>query len=97
MQQTPTLTFKLPLGYSFTDLKVRLRDDNAIDLDMDVFKLVCDLNGLDFDKVCANPGPVVSALMTIWYRDHLEKGGERDELMESFRLQANQAKSRATH
>ena len=35
------LTLKLPEGYAFADLKLRMCADDAIDLDMDLFKLVC--------------------------------------------------------
>ena len=41
------LTLKLPEGYSFADLKLRRCDDDAIDLDMDLVKKVCSINGLD--------------------------------------------------
>jgi hypothetical protein len=78
------LTLKLPEGYSFTDLKLR-RDAEAIDLDMDIVRVVCKLNGLNFEKVCANPGPVVSALLSVWYKSHLAEGGAPDAVMESFR------------
>ncbi len=57
------LTLTLPEGYSFADLKLR-RDVEAIDLDMDIVRVVCKLNGLNFEKVCANPGPVISTLDT---------------------------------
>ena len=37
------LTLKLPEGYTFADLKVRRCADDAIDLDMDLVRLVCKL------------------------------------------------------
>ena len=46
------LTLKLPEGYTFADLKLRRCADDAIDLDMDLVKLICQINGLDFEKVC---------------------------------------------
>jgi hypothetical protein len=78
------LTLKLPEGYRFSDLKLR-RDAQAIDLDMDIVRVVCQLNALDFDKVCANPGPVVSTLLSVWYKSHLAQGGAPDAVMETFR------------
>jgi hypothetical protein len=42
-------------------LKVRRCDDGAIELDMDLVKLICNINDLNFDKVLRNPGPVVSS------------------------------------
>lgn len=83
MDSLPVL--KLPQGYAFTDLKLRRCDDDAIDLDMDIVKVVCKLNGLDFAKVQANPGPVVSALLSVWYKSHRAAGGTPDPVMESFR------------
>lgn len=79
------LTLKLPEGYSFADLKIRRCADDAIDLDMDLVKLICNLNGLDFEKVCQNPGPVVTTILTIWYKSHLAEGGRPDALMEELR------------
>ena len=81
------LTLKLPEGYSFADLKLRRYAADAIDLDMDLFKLVCTLNGMDFDRVLQNPGPVVASVRTVWYKRHLADGGAPDELMEELRRQ----------
>ena len=55
------LTLKLPEGYAFADLKLRWCAPDEMDLEMDLFRLVCTLNGVDFDKVLQNPGPVVMA------------------------------------
>jgi hypothetical protein len=79
------LTLKLPEGYSFADLKIRRCEADAIDLDMDLVKLICNLNGLDFDKVCQNPGPVVTTILTVWYKKHLAEGGQPDALMEELK------------
>ena len=81
------LTLKLPEGYAFADLKLRMCADDAIDLDMDLFQLVCTLNGMDFDKVLQNPGPVVTSVLTVWYKRHLDDGGAPDTLMEALRRQ----------
>ena len=81
------LTLKLPEGYSFADLKLRRYAAEAIDLDMDLFKLVCTLNGMDFDRVLQNPGPVVTSVLTVWYKRHLADGGAPDVLMEDLRRQ----------
>lgn len=79
------LTLKLPQGYSFADLKLRRCDDDAIDLDMNLVRLVCRINDLDFDKVRQNPGPVVSAILSVWYKNHLAAGGDPDPLMEQLK------------
>ncbi len=81
------LTLKLPGGYSFSDLKLRRYAADAIDLEKDVFKLVCTLSGMDFERVLQNPGPVVTAVLTVWYKRHLADGGAPDALMEDLRLQ----------
>lgn len=81
------LTLKLPEGYSFTDLKLRRCSDDAVDLDMDLVKLVCKINGLSFEKVSQNPGPVVTTILTVWYKSHLAEGGAPDALMESLKTQ----------
>ena len=81
------LTLKLPAGYSFADLKLRRYAIDAIDLDMDLFKLVCTLNGMDFDRVLQNPGPVVTSVLAVWYKSHLADGGAPDALMEELRRQ----------
>ena len=83
----PVLTLKLPDGYSFADLKVRRCDDDAIDLDMDLVKLICNINGLSFDKVLQNPGPVVTSILSAWYKSHLAQGGAPDVLMEELKTQ----------
>jgi hypothetical protein len=79
------LTLKLPEGYSFADLKLRRCADDAIDLDMDLVRLICNINTLDFDKVCQNPGPVVTSILTVWYKSHLAQGGPPDDLMEQLK------------
>ena len=87
MQTDSVLTLKLPEGYSFADLKVRRCDDDAIDLDMDLVKLICNINALDFDKVLQNPGPVITSILTVWYKSHLAEGGAPDSLMEDLKSQ----------
>jgi len=84
------LTLKLPEGYVFADLKLRRCADDAIDLDMDLVKLICNINGLDFDKVCQNPGPVVTSILTVWYKSHLAQGGQPDALMEQLKTPGRQ-------
>jgi len=81
------LTLKLPEGYTFADLKLRRCDDAAIDLDMDLVQRICAINGLDFAKVLQNPGPVVTSILTVWYKTHLADGGEPDALMEELKTQ----------
>ena len=81
------LTLKLPEGYTFADLKLRRCADDAIDLDMDLVKLICTINSLDFNKVCQNPGPVVTSILTVWYKSHLAEGGQPDPLMEELKAQ----------
>lgn len=87
MQTDSLPTLKLPEGYSFADLKIRRCADDAIDLDMDLVKLICKLNGLDFNNVCQDPGPVVTPILTIWYKSHLAEGGQADALLEELRTQ----------
>ncbi len=79
------LTLKLPEGYTFADLKLRRCADDAIDLDMDLVQRICGINGLDFEKVCQNPGPVVTSILTVWYKTHLAEGGAPDALMEQLK------------
>ena len=81
------LTLKLPEGYRFADLKLRHYAADAIDLDMDLFKLVCTLNGMNFEKVFQNPGPVVTSVLTVWYNRHLSDGGAPDALIAQLRRQ----------
>ncbi|OYU44300.1 MAG: hypothetical protein CFE44_13690 [Burkholderiales bacterium PBB4] len=81
------LTLKLPEGYTFADLKLRRCEDDAIDLDMDLVKLICKINGLDFQKVLHNPGPVVTSILTVWYKKHISEGGAPDALMEALKTQ----------
>ena len=90
MTQSPAdsvLSLKLPEGYTFADLRLRRCDDDAIDLDMDLVQLVCKINGLDFAKVLQNPGPVVTSILTVWYKSHLAAGGTPDALMEALKRQ----------
>ena len=54
---------------------------------MDVVRLVCKVNDLDFDKVLHNPGPVVTSILTVWYKSHLAQGGASDAVMESLKAQ----------
>lgn len=85
MQSDTLLTLKLPEGTTFVDLKIRRCADDAIDLDIDLVKLSCQINGLDFLKVCQDPGPVVSSVLTVWYMSHLASGGEVDPLIEELK------------
>ena len=87
MSTDSLLTLKLPEGYTFADLKLRHCEDDAIDLDMDLVKLICKINGLDFQKVLQNPGPVVTSVLTVWYKQHLSDGGAPDALMEELKTQ----------
>lgn len=85
MTSDTRLSLKLPDGYVFEDLKLRRCDDAAIDLDMDLVQKICQLNGLDFEKVQLNPGPVVSTILTVWYKSHLAEGGSPVPLMEELK------------
>lgn len=87
MPHDTILSLKLPEGYSFSDLQLRRCDDDAIDLDMDLVQRVCKINGLDFSKVLQNPGPVVSSILTVWYKSHLAQGGAPDAVMEALKSQ----------
>jgi hypothetical protein len=87
MQPDTLLTLKLPEGYAFSDLKLRRCDDDAIDLDMELVRLICQINGLDFERVCQNPGPVVTSVLTVWYKSHIAGGGLPDALMEELKTQ----------
>ena len=82
-----TLALKLPEGAVFEDLKLRRCAQDAIDLDMDLVERICQLNGWDFAKVQANPGPVVSSILSVWYKQHLAEGGQPDATMEALRQQ----------
>lgn len=84
MTNPTALTLKLPEGYTFADLKLRRCADDAIDLDMDMVQRICTLNGLDFAKVLENPGPVVTTILTVWYRSHRANGGEPHSIMEGL-------------
>lgn len=88
METATLLTLKLPEGYTFADLKLRRCDDDAIDLDMELVRLICKINGLDFEKVCQNPGPVVTSILTVWYKSHIAGGGAPDALMEALKAQS---------
>lgn len=81
------ITLKLPEGVRFSDLKLRRCDDAAIDMDMDLITRICQLNGWDVQKVQTEPGPIVSTILSVWYRNHLEQGGQPDPVMESLRPQ----------
>ena len=85
MQNDTRLSLKLPEEHIFEDLKLRRCDDAAIDLDLDLIKKICELNGLDFDKVLLNPGPVISTILTVWYKSHLAEGGAPDPVMEQLK------------
>ncbi len=87
MTSDSLLTLKLPEGYVFADLKLRRCADDAIDLDMDLVQLICKINGLDVEKVLQNPGPVVTSILTIWYKTHMAEGGVPDALMEVLKTQ----------
>lgn len=82
-----TLSLKLPEGARFADLKLRRCDDQAIDMDMDLITRICQLNGWDVAKVQSDPGPIVSTILSVWYRTHLAKGGQPDPVMEALRPQ----------
>ena len=80
-----TLALKLPEGAVFEDLKLRRCAQDAIDLDMDLVERICQLNGWDFAKVQENPGPVVSTILSVWYKQHILEGGSPDMLMEALK------------
>ncbi len=75
-------TLKLPEGYSLADLKLRRCESDAIDPDMDMnMKLVCKIDGFDFQKTCQNPGPAVATIPSVWQTSHLAGGGQPEALM----------------
>ncbi len=88
MQSDPNFQLRLPEGARFSDLQLQRCDAQAIDMDMDLIERICMLNNWDVVKVRENPGPVISTILSVWYRTHLEAGGARDAVMESLRAPA---------
>lgn len=80
-----TLALKLPEGAVFEDLKLRRCAQDAIDLDMDLVERICALNGWDMAKVQENPGPVISTILSVWYKQHRAEGGDPDATMEALK------------
>jgi hypothetical protein len=87
-QTDPNFALRLPEGAQFSDLKLRRCDAQAIDMDMDLVERICQLNGWDMSKVHADPGPVVSTILSVWYKTHLAAGGAPDAVMEALRAPA---------
>ncbi|WP_293659753.1 hypothetical protein [Rhodoferax sp. OV413] len=85
MQSDPNFQLRLPEGAQFADLQLRRCDNEAIDMDMDLVECICKLNQWDVAKVCENPGPVISTILSVWYKTHLAGGGTPDAVMESLR------------
>ncbi|MDZ7891101.1 MAG: hypothetical protein U5L73_05010 [Rhodoferax sp.] len=88
MQTDPNFQLRLPEGAQFTDLKLRRCDTEAIDMDMDLIERICQLNQWNVAKVRENPGPVISTILSVWYKTHLAAGGTPDAVMESLRAPA---------
>lgn len=85
MQSDPNFQLRLPEGAQFADLQLRRCDNEAIDMDMELVERICQLNQWDVAKVRENPGPVVSTILSVWYKTHLAGGGTPDAVMESLR------------
>ena len=85
MQSDPNFQLRLPEGAQFADLRLRRCDNEAIDMDMDLIERICQLNQWDVAKVRENPGPVISTILSVWYKTHLAAGGTPDAVMESLR------------
>jgi hypothetical protein len=46
---------------------------------------LCGGNGRYFDDVWLNPGPVVTSILTVWYKSHRAGDGEDDVLMQKLK------------
>lgn len=88
MQTDPNFQLRLPEGAQFSDLQLRRCDNEAIDMDMGLVERICQINHWDVAKVRDNPGPVVSTILSVWYKTHLAAGGAPDAVMESLRAPA---------
>ena len=41
-------------------------------------------------RICQDPGPVVTTILTVWYKSHLAGGGQPDALMEALKSPGRQ-------
>jgi hypothetical protein len=89
MPHDPNFQLRLPEGAQFSDLQLRRCDSEAIDMDMDLVERICQLNQWDVAKVREDPGPVISTILSVWYKTHLSAGGAPDAVMESLRAPAS--------
>jgi hypothetical protein len=82
----------IPDGVNFEDLRLS-RDvrDGAVLFNPQPIEAICAASGFDIEELVAGPDPIVCALITAWYEEHLRRGGAPDpvqeDLMEETRLE----------
>lgn len=82
----------IPDGVNFEDLRLS-RDvrDGAVIFDTQPIEAICEASGFDMDELTEGPQPIVCALISAWYEEHLRRGGAPDpvqeDLMEENRLE----------
>ena len=91
-KKSNSLRIKFPDGIGFKDLDLkRDRLTGAISFNLGVFAQICQKSGLSlehFYRKNGNGSKPTDFLIT-WYNSHLEKGGERDQVMDGLIEEGN--------
>lgn len=85
---TPELVLLVPRRISFNDLKLELDSEGALDMDTSVM-----LEVLGASNICPNcffnNADMASHILNIWYTIHLQLGGDRNQVMDDLRAEAD--------
>lgn len=89
-QPGPSATVHIPDDLEFSALKLS-RDPRTGDVEFDwqPIEQICEASGLDVDLFRNAPEGNLAALLSAWYREHLERGGARDAAMDDLIFEAD--------
>ena len=77
------MQIKIP-GISFTDLKLAREADGSVSFDTTIIERIEQESGLPAGFFMGQHEDAVAALIAGWYAQHLQAGGERDEVADDL-------------
>lgn len=74
----------IPVGITFSDLKLARDPDGMVSFDTSIIERICDTSGIDRDLIFNAPEDNVASLIVAWYGEHIKSGGEHDPVADDL-------------
>ncbi len=84
----PELRLQIPEDMDFSALRLERDADGMVSFDWRPIEKICALSGVDVSIFRDAPEDNLAALFTVWYQEHLQRGGKPDRVQEELIAEA---------